>query len=156
MLICEEPANHCPTIDSDSYGCATAAVDFFLSKGHKTVYHIAGPTVSRAAQSRIRGWRDALAQVGIPTPPMYYGDWEADSGYQAGLALAHEKDCTAIFAGNDQMAYGAMLGLRTAGKRVPEDVSIIGVDDSLRGVVPRLELTTIRLKLRTVGKEAFP
>lgn len=48
-----------------------------------------------------------------------------------------------------------MLGLRTAGKRVPEDVSIIGVDDSLRGVVPRLELTTIRLKLRTVGKEAF-
>ena len=86
---------------------------------------------------------------------MYYGDWEADSGYQAGLALAHEKDCTAIFAGNDQMAYGAMLGLRTAGKRVPEDVSIIGVDDSLRGVVPRLELTTIRLKLRTVGKEAF-
>lgn len=155
VLICEEPANHCPTIDSDSYGCATAAVDFFLSKGHKTVYHIAGPTVSRAAQSRIRGWRDALAQVGIPTPPMYYGDWEADSGYQAGLALAHEKDCTAIFAGNDQMAYGAMLGLRTAGKRVPEDVSIIGVDDSLRGVVPRLELTTVRLKLRTVGKEAF-
>ena len=66
VLICEEPANHCPTIDSDSYGCATAAVDFFLSKGHKTVYHIAGPTVSRAAQSRIRGWRDALAQVGIP------------------------------------------------------------------------------------------
>ena len=48
-----------------------------------------------------------------------------------------------------------MLGLRTAGKRVPEDVSIIGVDDSLRGVVPRLELTTVRLKLRTVGKEAF-
>ena len=96
VLICEEPANHCPTIDSDSYGCATAAVDFFLSKGHKTVYHIAGPTVSRAAQSRIRGWRDALAQVGIPTPPMYYGDWEADSGYQAGLALAHEKDCTAF------------------------------------------------------------
>lgn len=87
---------------------------------------------------------------------MYYGDWEADSGYQAGLALAHEKDCTAIFAGNDQMAYGAMLGLRTAGKRVPEDVSIIGVDDSLRGVVPRLELTTVRLKLRTVGKRLFP
>ena len=155
VLISEEPANYCPTVDSDSYGCSTAAVDYFLSKGHKTVYHIAGPSVSRAAQSRTRGWRDALAQVGIAAPPMYIGDWEADSGYQAGLALAHEHNCTAIYAANDQMAYGAMLGLRAAGKRVPEDVSIIGVDDSLRGIVPRLELTTLRLKFDAVGNEAF-
>lgn len=155
VLISEEPANYCPTVDSDSYGCSIAAVDYFLSKGHKTVYHIAGPSISRAAQSRTRGWRDALAQVGIPAPPMYVGDWEADSGYQAGLALAHEHDCTAIYAANDQMAYGAMLGLRAAGKRVPQDVSVIGVDDSLSGIVPRLELTTLRLKFNTVGNEAF-
>lgn len=155
VLISEEPANYCPTVDSDSYGCSIAAVDYFLSKGHRTVYHIAGPSISRAAQSRMRGWRDALTQFGAPLPTMYMGDWEADSGYQAGLALAHEPDCTAVYAANDQMAYGAVLGLRAAGKRVPEDVSVIGVDDSLQGVVPRLGLTTLRLRFKDVGAEAF-
>lgn len=155
VLISEEPADNCVTIDSDSYGCSTAAVDYLLSKGHHTVYHIAGPSTSRAAQSRIRGWHDALAQVGAAIPPLYIGDWGADSGYQAGLALAHEKECTAVYAANDQMAYGAMLGLRAAGKRVPEDISIIGVDDSLEDMVPRLELTTMRLRFHELGREAF-
>ena len=86
---------------------------------------------------------------------MYIGDWEADSGYQAGLALAHERDCTAVYAANDQMAYGCILGLREAGKRVPEDVSVVGVDDSLQGIVPRLELTTMREKFNELGREAF-
>lgn len=155
VLICEEPADNCPTVDSDSYGCSTAAVDYLLSKGHRTVYHIAGPSTSLAAQSRARGWRDALVQIGAEVPPVYIGDWNADSGYQAGLALAHEEDCTAVYAANDQMAYGAMQGLRAAGKRVPEDVSIIGVDDSLEGMVPRLGLTTLRLRFHDVGREAF-
>lgn len=155
VLISEEPANHCVTIDSDSYGCSTAAVDYLLAKGHRTVYHIAGPSSSRAAQSRVKGWHDALAQAGVTIPSVYVGDWEADSGYQAGLALAHEKDCTAVYAANDQMAYGAMIGLQAAGKRIPEDVSIIGVDDSLKGVVPRLNLTTLRLRFQEVGHEAF-
>ena len=83
----------------------------------------------------------------------YRGDWNADSGYQAGLALANEPDCTAVYAANDQMAYGAILGLQAAGKRVPEDVSVMGVDDSLVGMVPRLGLTTMRMPFtdRTSG-----
>ena len=82
---------------------------------------------------------------------MYIGDWCADSGYQAGVALAHDPDCTAIYAANDQMAYGAMLGLQSAGKRVPEDVSIVGVDDSLVDMVPRLNLTTMKLRFDDIG-----
>ncbi|MCI1219265.1 MAG: LacI family DNA-binding transcriptional regulator [Bifidobacterium sp.] len=155
VLISEEPADHCPTIDADQYGCSTAVVDYLLSKGHKTVYHVAGPSSSRAAQSRLKGWRDALEQVGAPVPGIYIGDWEADSGYQAGLSLAHDPGCTAVYAANDQMAYGVMQGLRAAGKRVPDDVSIVGVDDSLVGTVPRLELTTMRMKFDEIGREAF-
>ena len=155
VLISEDPANHCPTIDADQYGCSTAIVDYLLSKGHRTVYHIAGPSSSRAAESRAQGWRDALEQMGIPVPPTYVGDWEADSGYQAGLSLARDPGCTAIYAANDQMAYGAMLGLRAGGKRVPEDVSVVGVDDSLVGMVPRLNLTTMRMKFTEIGREAF-
>ena len=155
VIISEDPANYCPTIDADQYGCSAAVVDYLLSKGHKTVYHIAGPSSSRAAESRAQGWHDTLDQLGLRIPPTYMGDWEADSGYQAGLALAHDPDCTAIYAANDQMAYGAMLGLQAAGKRVPEDVSIVGVDDSLSGTIPRLSLTTMRMKFNDIGREAF-
>jgi DNA-binding LacI/PurR family transcriptional regulator len=155
VLISEDPANHCPTIDADQYGCSTAIVDYLLSKGHRTVYHVAGPSWSRAAESRAKGWRDALKQFGIPLPKTYVGDWEADSGYQAGLALAREEDCTAIYAANDQMAYGLVQGLVANGKRVPQDVSVIGVDDSLLGVVPRLTMTTMRMKFNEIGREAF-
>lgn len=155
VLICEDAANHCPTTDADQYGCSTAIVDYLLSKGHRTVYHVAGPASSRAAESRLRGWQDTLRQAGRPIPPTYVGDWEADSGYQAGLALAHESDCTAVYAANDQMAYGVMLGLQAAGKRVPDDVSVIGVDDSLRNLVPRLSLTTMRLPFDIIGRTAF-
>lgn len=155
VLVNESAANHCPTIDADQYGCSTAIVDYLLSKGHATVYHIAGPSSSKAAASRMRGWREALEQFGVPVPPIYIGDWEADSGYQAGLALAHEPNCTAVYAANDQMAYGAILGLQAAGKRVPEDVSVVGVDDSLIETVPRLMLTTMRMKFDDIGREAF-
>lgn len=87
VLISEDPANHCPTIDSDQYGCSTTVVDYLLSKGHRTVFHIAGPSSTRAAQSRMQGWRDSLEQLGLKVPPTYFGDWTADSGYQAGLRL---------------------------------------------------------------------
>lgn len=155
VLISEDPANYCPTIDADQYGCSTAIVDYLLSKGHRTVYHITGPSTSRAATSRARGWRDMLEQMGIMVPPTYVGDWEADSGYQAGLSLARDPNCTAIYAANDQMAYGAILGLAAGGRRVPEDVSVVGVDDSLVGMVPRLNLTTMRMKFTSIGREAF-
>ena len=155
VLVNESAANHCPTIDADQYGCSTAIVDYLLSKGHRTVYHITGSSASQAARSRARGWHEALEQFGVPIPPTYVGDWGADSGYQAGLALAHEADCTAIYAANDQMAYGAILGLKAAGKRVPEDVSVIGVDDSLSETVPRLNLTTMRMKFEEIGREAY-
>ena len=67
VLICESAADHCPTVDADQYGCSTAIVDYLMSKGHKTVYHIAGPSTSRAAESRARGWREALEQMGART-----------------------------------------------------------------------------------------
>ena len=155
VLICEDPSDNCATVDADQYGCSTAIVDYLLSKGHRTVYNITGPSTSRAAQSRAQGWRDALEQMGLRIPPTFVGNWNADSGYQAGLSLAHDPDCTAIYAANDQMAYGAILGLRAGGRRVPEDVSVVGVDDSLTGMVPRLDLTTMRMQFDKIGLEAF-
>lgn len=155
VLISEDPSDSCPTIDADHYGCSTAIVDYLLNRGHKTVYHVAGPSSSRAAESRARGWRDALTQFGIAIPSTYLGDWEADSGYQAGLALARDPACTAVYASNDQMACGVIAGLAAGGKSVPDDVSVVGVDDSLEGIIPRLGLTTMRVKFEDIGRESF-
>lgn len=155
ILITEGPADHCPTIDDDQYGCASTATDYLLSKGHKTVYHIAGPQHSQAAVSRQRGWKDTLVQQDRPIPAVIQGDWNADSGYAAGRRLAQDPHCTAIFASNDQMAYGAIQGIISMGKRVPEDISVIGVDDSLCGTVPHLTLSTMRLHFSEIAKQAF-
>lgn len=105
---------------SQTFGCPTSAVGYLLRKGHRTVYHISGPLASQAAENRAKGWRYVLQARSIPVPPTYIGDREADSGYEARRALAHETDCTAIYAANDQMAYGAIEGLKDSGKRVPE------------------------------------
>lgn len=155
VLVCEGAAAHCPTVDADQYGCSTHIVDYLLAQGHRTVHHIAGPEQSRAARSRMQGWRDQLDRHGISAPEVVIGDWGADSGYRAGRELAQDPACTAVYAANDQMAYGAILGLKEGGRRVPQDVSVIGVDDSLRGIVPQLDLTTMRMRFDVIGHEAF-
>lgn len=62
---------------------------------------------------------------------------------------------TALYVANDQMAMGAMTALRIHGRRVPEDVSVVGVDDSLQGMVPHNTLTTVRFDLRERGRRTF-
>ena len=155
IMVTEGPSNHCPTIDDDQYGCAASASEYLLSKGHRTVYHIAGPQHSQAAVSRERGWKDTLLQQGLRIPEPYIGDWNADSGYDAGRLFAADPQCTAVFAANDQMAYGAIQGIESTGKHVPDDISVMGVDDSLHGTVPRLSLTTMRMHFSQIAENAF-
>ena len=155
VLICESAADHCPTVDADQYGCSTAIVDYLMSKGHKTVYHIAGPSTSpRRRKPRPRLARSVGTNGSTRTEHVHR---RLVRGFRlpAGVALAHDPDCTAIYAANDQMAYGAMPRLQSAGKRVPEDVSIVGVDDSLVDMVPRLNLTTMKLRFDDIGATAF-
>ena len=83
------------------------------------------------------------------------GDWTADSGYEAGATLAADKDMTAVYVANDQMALGVIAALEDAGRRVPEDVSVVGVDDSLSASVPHNRLTTVRFDLFSRGRRAF-
>lgn len=155
VLITEGPLPHCATIDADQTDCSRQAVTRLLDAGHHTVHHIAGPSGSRASQAREQAWADTLRDHGVAPPEPLRGDWSADSGYDAGLRLANDPTCTAIYASNDQMAYGCMQALQDCGRRVPEDVSVIGVDDSLGGYVPRLQLTTMRIPFGDIGRTAF-
>ena len=146
----------CTTVSDDQAGAARIAVQRLVELGHRQIRFIAGPAESLASRNRELGWREALAQAGLDAVEPLCGDWDADSGYEAGARLAaSDAECTAILAGNDNMAYGAMLALRDAGVDVPGDASVIGFDDSLPGVVPNSQLSSIRFDHAELGRRAF-
>lgn len=144
------------TVDSDHYGCSLLLMDYLIDLGHKQIRFIGGPDYSIDEQFRQAGWRDVLRRNHIEPVEPLLGDWSANSGYEAGRYLAeHDHEMTAIYAANDQMANGAIEALRDSGLRVPEDVSVVGVDDSLDEYVAHNELTTVRFDLHERGRRAF-
>ena len=144
------------TVDSDHYGCSLLLMDHLFELGHEQIRYIGGPSFSVDEQFRRAGWQDALERKHIKPQAPLEGDWSANSGYEAGRFLAeHDRAMTAIYAANDQMANGAIAALRDSGLRVPEDVSVVGVDDSLDDFVAHNELTTVRFDLHQRGREVF-
>ncbi|MFD5464217.1 LacI family DNA-binding transcriptional regulator [Kitasatospora sp. NPDC127059] len=139
-------------VDTDQSEGARMAVQHLVDLGHDTVWHLAGPEGSFAAQRRTDAWRGVLENAGRPVPPVVQGDWSADSGYRAGLLLADESDCTAVFVANDQMALGLLRALHERGKRVPEDVSVVGFDDIAEASSFIPPLTTIHQDFDEVGR----
>jgi len=139
-------------VDTDQTGGTRTAVQHLLGLGHHTVWHLAGPEDSFAAQRRTDAWRDTLTQAGRPVPPLVSGDWSAESGYRAGLEIAAREDCTAVFAANDQMALGLLRALHERGRRVPEDVSVIGFDDIPEASSFLPPLTTLHQDFAEVGR----
>ena len=140
------------TVDSDHYGCSLLLMNHLFELGHEQIRYIGGPSFSVDEQFRRAGWQDALERRHIKPQTPLEGDWSANSGYEAGRYLAeHDRTMTAIYAANDQMANGAIAALRDSGLRVPEDVSVVGVDDSLGDIVPDRRLTTVRFDNKRVG-----
>lgn len=138
-------------VHSDHVGGAAAATAHLLSRGHETVHHLAGPTDSFAAAERERGWRETLVAAGIEPPTIVRGDWSAEAGLAAGDAL---RAASAVFCANDQMALGLLRAVAEAGRRVPEDVSVIGFDDVPDAANYRPPLTTIRQDFTALAHRA--
>ncbi len=146
----------CTTVDSDQYQCSLMLMDHLLSRGHRQIRYVAGPDFSVDENFRQAGWRDELARIGVEPAEPLRGDWTADSGYEIACQMLDRGDeFSAVYAANDQMANGVMCALRDRGLRVPEDVSVVGVDDSLADYVPRSELTTVRFDMSERGRIAF-
>lgn len=141
VVVDAEPDADLRVVNSDHAGGGAAATRHLLAQGHTRVHHLAGPTGSFAAAERERGWREALRAEGVEAPAVVRGDWSAESGY---AAATHVGDATAIFAANDQMALGLLRGLAERGRRVPDEVSVIGFDDVPDAANYRPPLTTIR------------
>ncbi len=138
-------------VHSDHFGGAAAATAHLLALGHPTVHHLAGPADSFAAAERERGWRETLEAADIAPPPVVRGDWSSHAGFEAGGALAA---ASAVFCANDQMALGLIRALAEAGRRVPEDVSVVGFDDVPDAANYRPPLTTIRQDFAELAQRA--
>ncbi|RDG39094.1 LacI family DNA-binding transcriptional regulator [Streptomyces corynorhini] len=139
-------------VDTDQAGGAREAVRHLLGLGHRTVWHLAGPEESYASQHRADAWRATLREAGREVPPLLRGDWSAESGYRAGLRLAREPGCTAVFAANDQMALGLLRALHESGRTVPGQVSVVGFDDIPDAGSYLPPLTTVRQDFAEVGR----
>ena len=150
----DTPAAVVPVVAVDQVAGAGAATRLLLDLGHRTVSHIAGPEDWSSARRRIEGWRAVLESAEVPVPPPQFGDWSVRSGYELGRLLAEDREVTAIFAANDEMALGVMRAMFEAGREVPRDVSLIGFDDVpfARYLTP--PLTTVRQDFEEIGERS--
>ncbi|ROS31319.1 LacI family DNA-binding transcriptional regulator [Cellulomonas sp. PhB150] len=144
---------HHPAVGADQVAGASRAVQHLLDLGHATVHLLAGPVESGPAQLRAQAWRSTLERAGRGVPAPVQGDWSAQSGYEAGRLLAQDPAVTAVFSANDEMATGLLHALHEAGRRVPQDVSVVGFDDIPLASHLWPPLTTVRQDFTRVGEE---
>ena len=149
------PDESVPVVTVDQVAGAAAATQHLLELGHRTVWHVAGPSDWLEAGQRIEGWTAALEAAGADPPPLLSGDWSARSGYELGRRLAGVRDVTAIFAANDQMALGILRALHEAGRDVPGEVSIVGFDDIPEAQFFTPPLTTVHQDFNEVGRQSL-
>jgi DNA-binding LacI/PurR family transcriptional regulator len=149
-----QPHGRTPNVSVDQYTGGLLATRHLLANGHRTVWHVAGPEQWHGSRAREAGWRDALAGAGAPVPPVVRAAWSAESGFRCGLSLAGDPECTAVFAANDDIAIGLLRAMAERGRRVPEDVSVVGFDDVPEAGYTCPGLTTVRQEFAEVGRES--
>lgn len=144
-----------PFVDIDQAQGARMATEHLLGLGHETVWHLAGPAESYAAERRRASWQATLEAWGRAAPSPIEGDWSPRSGYEAGLRLREQSDVTAIFAANDQMAIGLLRAYHEVGRAIPAQVSVVGFDDMSDAEYAWPPLTTVRQHFESVGERAI-
>ncbi|MCO1580409.1 LacI family DNA-binding transcriptional regulator [Crossiella sp. SN42] len=143
-----------PRAVMDDRVAAEHATRYLLDLGHEVVHHVAVPRAERWT-GRTAGWRAALESAGIPVPEVLEADWTPKSGYRIGLGLAEREDVTAVLCGNDEIAIGVLRALQERGRRVPEEVSVVGFDDHPLSELWSPALTTVRQDFVELGRQAF-
>jgi DNA-binding LacI/PurR family transcriptional regulator len=144
----------------DDVRAASTAVQHLVDLGHRRIAHLRGTPDPEhrglrfsAPRDRLRGYRRTMAVNGLEVDPRWEasGDFNAHGGMTACQALLEVPERpTAIFAASDEMAFGAVHALRTAGLRVPDDVSVIGIDD--HELAEHLDLSTVAQPAHELGR----
>jgi LacI family transcriptional regulator len=151
------PDDRAPTVSASHLSGAREATEHLLALGHRRIAAITGPHDWIATEERLRGYRGALAEAGItPEPQLQINSNFRDNGGRLATQqlLALDEPPTAIFAFNDMLAIGALQAIRQHGLRVPEDISVVGFDDTYEASITQPALTTIRQPLAEMGRMA--
>jgi LacI family transcriptional regulator len=139
----------------DVAGAATITRHLVIDHGLRRIGHISGPLDHQTAVDRYEGFRAALAGSGGATHALAIGDFSEQSGRAAAAELLDSMpDIDAIFAANDEMAYGALLELRARGRRVPQDIALAGYDDFGVSRLVTPGITTVRMPAEALGRRA--
>lgn len=143
------------SILTDDFGGACDAMEYLVSLGHRKIGFISGPDILASSIDRQKGYRHILEKYGIPYEERFVvsGDTSAKSGYQAMERLIREK-ITAVFAGSDLMAIGAVSAIVKSGRRVPEDISVVGFDGLPITEYLNPPLTTVKQPTFEKGRKA--
>jgi LacI family transcriptional regulator len=153
--------NHYPqsrgTVTFNNFDGARQALTYLLDQGHRKIVHLSGQAEFGDVVARIEGIEAALKERGMKRSDIHVvnGVFSQEFGYEATTDLIKEgRDFTAIFAGDDDMAAGVLAALRDNGRRVPEDVSVIGFDDAFHARHMWPPLTTMKQPTDTIGETA--
>ena len=143
-------------VDSQNRDGAEAAVRYFIESGRQVIATIHGTLDLPSAADRLEGYRDALRAAGRTLDPSL----EVSGQYQARIAadamatlLARHPDIDALFAASDSMAIAAMQAIKDSGRRVPDDVAVIGFDDLPTALESNPTLSTVRQPIEAMGRE---
>lgn len=153
----QNPVPNAPWVGTDNRAGAREAVQHLIARGHTRIGHIRGIASHQVSYDRHEGYREALEAAGLPVDPelVTQGDFTPPSGRVCGgrlLSLPHPP--TAIFAANDEMAYGVYAAAEEGGRRIPDDLSVVGFDDISSSAHIRPALTTVRQPFYEMGQQA--
>ncbi|WNI16975.1 LacI family DNA-binding transcriptional regulator [Actinacidiphila sp. ITFR-21] len=164
LVLCGRPAPGPETpvlvVEYDNEAGAYALVSHLLSAGHRNILYLGRLPGHTTVEPRIAGYRRALADHGLGPGAERIGGWGfgRDHGYASMRQILAEcdgrPDFTAVFAGDDRAAAGAMAALRERGLRTPEDVSVVGYNDDALAQDLNPPLTTVRIPAYEPGREA--
>jgi len=156
VTVGRHPDRHVHCVDADNMNGARIAVEHLIRLGHRRIATIAGPANMIAGQDRLMGYRHALAAHQIPVDErlIVHGDFTEDGGMIAMQRLLPYEP-TAVFVASDTMAVGALKSLRQAGRRVPDDIAMVGFDDIPLASAIEPRLTTVRQPIERLGAMAI-
>ena len=139
-------------VDVDNVAGATNATRRLVDIGRTRIATISGPLTMVASQDRVQGFRAALKAAGLTPYAEEEGDYSEASGAEAARRLLDGGRPDAVFVASDLMARGALTAFRAAGVRVPEDIALVGFDDSSVAVTTDPQLTTMRQPMYAQGE----
>ncbi|MFM2484715.1 LacI family DNA-binding transcriptional regulator [Celerinatantimonas yamalensis] len=145
-------------ITMDHYGCSEKLSEYILSQGHQRIAFIQGHPDSPSSLQRFAAFKAVLKAHQLEVNPNWVaqGDWSPESGYQAAQQLlAHRGEFTALIAGNDDMAIGAMKAFQQIGIRLPDELSIASFDNTVMGQFYTPALTSVKMPLEQMMQQAI-